>query len=103
MVDPVTVAKLQLIAPEDVSKTLTSLIDVANIPKRYGGEFDFKPGMLPILDDEIRQRLTWAPSSDQRLPTGPIQWVNRSDKSMVAVAVGSVKGEKRRYDVATLK
>ena len=101
-IDPVTVAKLQLVTPNDVLPVLTSLIDVTNIPKKYGGEFAFEAGMSPLLDDKIRERLTWAQSSDQVLPNGPIQWERSSEGSMVAVAVGSIGGERRRHDFASL-
>ena len=101
-VDPVTVAKLQLVAPADVLPTLTSLIDIANIPGRYGGELTFEPGMTPMLDDKIRERLSWAQSSDEVLPIGPIQWEVNSDGSKTAVAVGIIDGEERRDVVATL-
>ena len=101
-VDPVTVAKLQLVAPNEVLSTLTSLVDIANIPKKYGGELAFEPGMSPMLDDKIHERLNWTQSSDGKYPDGPIQWVNNADGSKTAVAVGTVAGEKRRYEFATL-
>lgn len=83
--------------------TLREHIDTANIPKRYGGQFECGHGMLPDLDGEVRSALGWSDGDKGALPRGPIKWTEDEGGVRAAVAVGSVKGAERRETVAVLK
>ncbi|KAI9862201.1 MAG: hypothetical protein M1824_001582 [Vezdaea acicularis] len=104
--DPITVSKIFILGTHEVKPTLTRFIDIANIPKRYGGELDYEFGMMPLLDPELANALTWtkpAPSgSTQTFPIGPIQMVEMDDGEVKLLAVGSVDGKERREEIARL-
>ena len=59
----------------------------------------------PVSTDqgERFQKATSESASSRRLPIGPIRWEQGDDGSMVAVAVGSVGGTRRREVVGVLK
>lgn len=82
-----------------------SFIDIANIPKKYGGELDFECGKLPVLDQQVRDCLSVAPGTDaERLfLTAPVRWIDTGDDDeMIALGVGSIDGKQRKETVATL-
>ena len=61
--------------------------------------------MPPILDPAEEAHITWAGSkvhSNGEWPQGPMKWEPGEDGTLVAIAVGSVKGKERREVVATL-
>lgn len=80
--------------------------DPADIPRKYGGEFDFDFGMPPSLDPEIKAMLTWLSKEDGEkyvdLPMGPMRWRNSGDGKRTAVAVGRVNGIERNCEVMAL-
>jgi hypothetical protein len=80
-----------------------------NIPRKYGGRFDFEFGMPPDLDSETRDILTWLPSNGKAdgekyhdLPMGPMRWRNGEAGKRTAIAVGKVDGKERKVGVMTL-
>ncbi|KAL8757408.1 MAG: hypothetical protein Q9199_002241 [Rusavskia elegans] len=102
--DPGTIEKLQIIPQGEVLSTLKEFIDVADIPTRFGGQFQYEPGMPYSLDPIIARRLVWkSGSSDNKLPKGPIKWVETGDGSKMAVAVGSQGGKERREELAVIR
>lgn len=101
-IDPATAAKLVILSPTEALPTLTTFIDLDNIPTKFGGTFNFTPGMIPDLDLGIRHALDWSPSSEEELPPGPFKWSLDSTGRKVAVAVGSVDGILRVQPVAIL-
>lgn len=89
-----------------MKKTLEKYIDPANIPKKYGGELDFKFGMMPILEPAIEKAVIWEqqPTQDGRptVPSGPIKWVESSDGTVRCIAVGTQGGKPRSEVIAAL-
>jgi hypothetical protein len=75
--------------------TLQKHIDSVNIPTALGGEHDFKHGMLPSLDDNIRDFFQWT-SPEISLPPGPIKFCEEPNETIRAIGVGSLEGMKRR-------
>ncbi|KAL8730355.1 MAG: hypothetical protein Q9166_004120 [cf. Caloplaca sp. 2 TL-2023] len=102
-VDPGTVEKLRIVPQGEVLSTLKEFIDMADIPTRFGGQFEYEPGMPFDLDPVIARRLVWKSGSDKRLPKGPIKWVETGDGSKMAVAVGSQGGKKRKEKLAVIR
>jgi hypothetical protein len=84
----------------EVLPTLREYIDDANIPAKFGGEFQFTHGMLPDIDDNIQQLLHL--DSSKSLPPGPLKWIQDSDGRRTALAVGSKSGSERSDKIATL-
>lgn len=86
--------------------TLSAFIDVANIPKKYGGELDFECGMLPVLDPAVLKVLTLSsPENASAAPmffAAPVRWVDGADGDLIALGVGSIDGKPRRETLATL-
>ncbi|KAL8659055.1 MAG: hypothetical protein Q9226_000636 [Calogaya cf. arnoldii] len=102
--DPGTVEKLRILPQGEVLSTLKEYIDVADIPTRFGGQFQYEPGMPYSLDPILARRLVWkSGSADNKLPRGPIKWVETGDGSKVAVAVGSQGGKERREELAVIR
>jgi hypothetical protein len=89
-----------------VKPTLAAFIDVANIPKKYGGELDFECGMPPVLDAAVRNVLTLSSPDQQSAEalflTAPVRWVDGPDGDLIALGVGSMNGKPRREVIATL-
>lgn len=82
-------------------ETLSEIVDPANIPRKYGGEFDFSFGKPPQLDDELQNLVTWA--SDARdLPLGPMKWVVNQDGGRDAIAVGTKEAVQRKSLILTV-
>lgn len=103
--DPITTSKIFILSHQQVLPTLKSFIDIANIPKKYGGDLDFECGKLPVLDQQVRDCLSIAPGSDaERLfLTAPVRWTDTGDDDeMIALGVGSIDGKQRKETVATL-
>ena len=80
--------------------------DPVDIPRKYGGEFEFCFGMPPNLDPEIGNILEWLPSESGEkyidLPMGPMRWRNSDDGKRTAVVVGRVNGKERKSEVMKL-
>ncbi|MCJ1479454.1 hypothetical protein MMC13_008140 [Lambiella insularis] len=100
-VDPNTVSKLFILTPDEVLPTLKQYIDVANIPQRFGGEFDYQHGMQPNIDPVIAKIMSWVPPSAS-LPMGPMKWVDTGKNKRMAVAIGTSEGQARNENIAVL-
>uniref|UniRef100_A0A093VEW7 SEC14 cytosolic factor n=1 Tax=Talaromyces marneffei PM1 TaxID=1077442 RepID=A0A093VEW7_TALMA len=98
-IDPVTADKLVIVSPNEVLEELSEDIDLENIPKVFGGEFDYQHAMLPSIAKELWQTINWNdPDSTGQILAGPIKWVRDGDLEK-AVAVGREDGISRRLDV----
>ncbi|KAL2042652.1 hypothetical protein N7G274_004411 [Stereocaulon virgatum] len=95
-IDPVTASKIRYLKPTEVLTTLTTLIEMADIPKKYGGELTWECGMLPDLDPAIKELL-----NGMEYPVGPVKWIEGERAERIVVAVGSVDGKKRVERLAT--
>ncbi|OGM44205.1 hypothetical protein ABOM_007696 [Aspergillus bombycis] len=100
-VDPRMAEKLVILKSAEVYSTLEKYIDHVNIPKQFGGELAFQHGMLPDLDEGIRQTLFWIDSKN-RLPPGPLKWV-QDGGNRKAIATGSAGGIQRAEEIAVLR
>jgi hypothetical protein len=90
---------LVIVSPNEVLETLSEDIDLENIPKVFGGEFDYQHSMLPSIAKELWQSIDWDdPESTGKIPPGPIKWI-RDGELEKAVAVGREDGASRRLDV----
>ena len=94
--------KLCILTREEVLPTLQQYVEMANIPKRFGGDFDFYHGMEPKLDPVIADMLSWQPPNSQ-IPKGPMKWIDESRGKRTAVAVGSSQGRIREDKIAVLR
>jgi hypothetical protein len=85
---------------------LSESYELIDIPRKYGGQFDYEFGMPPSLDPQIKAIITWLPSesgeSYGELPMGPMRWINGKGGMRTAIAVGKVDGKKRKVEVMTL-
>lgn len=98
-IDPVTAEKLIIVSPNEVLEKVSEDIDLENIPKVFGGEFDYQHAMLPSIDKEVWQNIDWNDAdSAGKIPPGPIKWV-RDGELEKAIAVGREDGILRRFDV----
>ena len=104
--DPITVSKIFILSHNDVFRTLSTFIDLDNIPKKYGGNLHFDFGEFPTIDPAYADRLQWKyplpTGEERRWPKGPMAWQHREDGAVDLLAVGSVDGKPRRETVATL-
>lgn len=93
--DPITTSKIFILSHAEVQKTLTSFIDPANIPKKYGGELDFTFGDMPIPDPAWKDVIKWEGDFTD-FPGGPLYWIHGDDDKMQALAVGSTPDQHQR-------
>ncbi|KAI9839082.1 MAG: hypothetical protein M1837_002259 [Sclerophora amabilis] len=104
--DPITTSKIFILSSSEVLPTLTKFIDPKNIPRKYGGELDYKFGMMPVLDSSAEESLGWssgtakAQEKQTTIPTGPLIWTEDEASQKILVAVGSVDGKERRDRIA---
>lgn len=101
LVDPGTAEKLVILGSKEIFPTLSKLMDVENIPKRYGGKFDVAPEMWPSLDRGLIETLTWK-TQEKQLPSGPMLLLKGQQGSRVAVAVDSSNEKGQVKEVAVL-
>ncbi|KAL9066009.1 MAG: hypothetical protein Q9161_007860 [Pseudevernia consocians] len=103
--DPITTSKIFILSHHQVLPTLKSFIDIANIPKKYGGELDFECGKMPVLDQQVRDCLSISggPDTERLFLSAPVRWIDAGeDGEMTALGVGSIDGKQRKETVATL-
>ncbi|KAL1958657.1 hypothetical protein VTO42DRAFT_4000 [Malbranchea cinnamomea] len=109
--DPVTTSKIFILPASEVKSTLSSFIDPANFPKRYGGELDWEWGDMPNLDEPARALIgplerigefgdkEDSGKDDQGAPKsfvkGPVVWNNNQIE-----IYGSVNGKQRNRVLA---
>ena len=84
-----------MLKEDEVLPILASFIDVANIPKKYGGEHSFEHGMQPDLDPAINEIIDWLAPCSGSLPAGPMKLVFSSIGVRLAAATGSIDGTQR--------
>jgi CRAL/TRIO domain len=100
--DPITTSKIFILSHSEVQNTLTSFIDPANIPKKYGGELDFQFGDMPVPDPAWEQAIEWE-GDYKTFPNGPMYWIHGDDdKKMKALAVGSLDEHQRKEGVCVI-
>ncbi|PWY67089.1 CRAL/TRIO domain-containing protein [Aspergillus sclerotioniger CBS 115572] len=102
-VDPVTAEKLVITKSADAYDTMLKHVDHDKIPSQFGGGFKFTTGMLPELDEGIRQALQWTNLSKEGLPPGPIKWMEDAEGRRRAVATGRVDDMQRTEEIAILR
>ena len=100
--DPNTVKKLHILQSSEVLPTLQEYLDMQNIAKKFGGDFEYEHGMRPQLDAEVKEVLKWLPPNAS-LPMGPLKWVNQGKEGRFVVAVGNSEGRAREEKVASLR
>ncbi|KAG6041337.1 hypothetical protein E4U41_004867 [Claviceps citrina] len=113
--DPMTVSKIYVLAPHEVTPLLRSFIDPSNIPKKYGGELNFVFGQLTIPPDPAWEGVVSWENGFTSFPTGPLLWEEEEEegddhedgdkhggKRLVCVAVGKDKGKLRRVRICTI-
>ncbi|OAA76514.1 Cellular retinaldehyde-binding/triple function [Akanthomyces lecanii RCEF 1005] len=101
--DPITVSKIFILAPHDVLPTLETFIDRRNIPKKYGGELDYKFGQLGIPDPAWDGVVEWD-NGYTSFPSGPLVWedVDGQSDRLQCIALGYKDGKPRRERVCTM-
>lgn len=101
--DPITVSKIFILSQAEVLPTLERFIDRRNIPKKYGGDLDYKFGQLGIPDPAWEGVVQWE-NGHQHFPTGPLVWedVEGDSDRIACVTLGSKDGELRRERVCTI-
>ena len=100
--DPNTVKKLHVLQPSEVLPTLQQYVDMPNIAKKFGGDFEYEHGMRPKLDAEVSAVLKWLPPNAS-LPTGPLKWIDQAKDGRIVVAAGNNEGRERGEKVASLR
>lgn len=101
-VDANTINKLHILQPSEVLPTLQKYLDMENIAKKFGGDFEYDHGMQPKLDPEDERVLRWLPPNAS-LPVGPLKWIDEGKGKRVVVAVGNNEGRGRGEKVASLR
>ncbi|KAL2851124.1 CRAL/TRIO domain protein [Aspergillus pseudoustus] len=101
-IDPKTAEKLVMVTSGETYSMLSETIDHESIPRNFGGGFAYETGMLPDLDDELRQAMTWTSPRGQ-LPDGPIKWTKDATGAIKAIATGTVEGVERADEVGVLQ
>ncbi|KAF8468232.1 CRAL-TRIO domain-containing protein [Kalaharituber pfeilii] len=100
--DPVTTSKITILAgslsKEELGQKLAEFVDKSDLPKRFGGEFDWDYGMAPKVDEGVEAVLgkEWVESDGGMV--GPMRWVRDAGVEGVqgrAVKLGSVGGKDR--------
>lgn len=95
-------SKIFILSHSEVLPTLTSFIDIENIPKQYGGKLDFDWCDEPNLDPHIKAVASWEKGHDN-FPQGPLYWVPQEDgKRLACVARGSVEKKERNEIICTI-
>ena len=85
--------------------TLSTFVDIEDIPKKYGGKLDFEFGKFPNLDPKMSKHMTIETKGNAEtfLVASPVRWVNEGkDGEMTAVSVGVLDGKQREERVAVL-
>ena len=98
-------SKIVIVPAGKELSTLSESYDPIDIPRKYGGNFEYEFGMPPDLDPRIREMITWLPESGATsggLPIGPMRWINDEEGKRTAIAVGKVSGEQRKSTILAL-
>ena len=104
--DPITVSKIFILNDKNMLSELSKVVDVENIPKKYGGKLDWSFGDMPFLGPNITEALRWKEVVEEKghktLPKGPIRWEYDADGDLVAIAIGTEAGKPRKRVLAGL-
>lgn len=100
--DPVTAAKIEILDNTDIANTLSSYIELRNVPKQFGGEFEFEHGMLPKPDEDIQKVLDVALPAGLSSLAGPFKWVVDGSGRRMVVPVGTIDGRTRESIVGEI-
>ncbi|KAI5361470.1 Putative CRAL-TRIO lipid binding domain, CRAL/TRIO domain, CRAL/TRIO domain superfamily [Septoria linicola] len=104
--DPITVSKIFILNDKNMLSELSKVVDVENIPKKYGGQLDWNFGDMPYLGPSVAESLRWKEVTEENghktLPKGPIRWEYDEDGDLVAIAIGTEAGKPRRRVLAGL-
>lgn len=105
--DPITVAKITILSDKNMLKELQEYVHIDNIPKKYGGNLDWKFGDMPILEPSLANSLRWKEdirdkAGNRTLPIGPIKWEYTTEGDLEAIAIGSENGHSRHTVIAGL-
>ncbi|KAK6345760.1 hypothetical protein TWF718_007667 [Orbilia javanica] len=92
--DAATTSKIFFLTPENITSTLKEHIDLDNIPKKYGGSFDWEFGDTPNLDEELRALLADAGCHDIPFTPGSVHWKDFDGKQ--SVVISGTENESRR-------
>ncbi|KAK6504537.1 hypothetical protein TWF481_006478 [Arthrobotrys musiformis] len=92
--DAATTSKIFFLTPDNITSTLKEHIDLENIPKKYGGNLDWKFGDAPELDQELRTLLVDAGCNDLPFTTGSLHWKDSDGKQNIVVS-GTENGKRR--------
>ena len=101
--DPVVVSKMFILSDKEILSTLKEHIDESQIPSKYGGGHKYVFGDLPNIHPDVLDSFVWEKPGTKALPKGPIRWERGESGEMVAVAVGSLDGVKRKEVVGRIK
>ena len=89
-----------------MTTTLAKFLDMDNIPKKYGGNLDWKFGDMPNLEPAIADSLRWREQFEQNghktLPIGPIKLQYDDQGDLLATAIGTEDGKARQRVIAGL-
>lgn len=100
--DPITVSKIFILGNHEVKSTLESFIEPRNIPKKYGGQLDYKFGQLSIPDETWEGVVVWE-NGHKGFPSGPLLWEEVDDgKRLACVARGAKNGKLRNERICTV-
>ncbi|KAL3457459.1 CRAL-TRIO domain-containing protein [Aspergillus heterothallicus] len=101
-VEPKTAEKLVILTSAEAYTVVSEDIDHDSIPTSVGGGLAYDTGMLPTLDDELRQAVRWSLPEPGQLPPGPIKWVLGGSGEWKAIATGTVEGVARADEIGVL-
>ena len=85
--------------------TLSTFVEIEDIPKKYGGKLDYEFGKLPNLDPKLKKHMSIESTGDAPtfLVSSPIRFVNEGeDGDMTALSLGVLDGKQRKEKVAVL-
>lgn len=100
--DPITVSKIFILGQHEVKPVLESFIEPCNIPKKYGGELDFKWGQLSIPDPAWEGIVQWENGHSQ-FPSGPLLWEEiDGGKRLACIGWGRKDGKDRHETICTI-
>ncbi|KAM0191928.1 hypothetical protein ACHAPA_006786 [Fusarium lateritium] len=99
--DPITVSKIFILGSHEVKTVLEQYIEPRNIPKKYGGELDYKFGDLGNPDPHWEGVVEFE-NGHKTFPSGPLSWEEDSNGRLVCIAKGSKDGQPRHERICTV-
>ncbi|KAF5572212.1 phosphatidylinositol phosphatidylcholine transfer [Fusarium pseudocircinatum] len=99
--DPITVSKIFILGHHEVKSVLEQYIEPRNIPKKYGGELDYKFGELGNPDPHWEGVVEFE-NGHKTFPSGPLLWEEDTNGRLVCMAKGSKDGQPRNERICTI-